>query len=128
MLITGWCPNYSESGLLILLLAYIGHEHRLNRKMKSASSLSSPSWAMWISKYSLQLSTRLPIITRKYLSSSSLVHIRKTSRVIWQLKNWLPSCMVSQRWMVHQLHISWSTLTHLFGKHYMNSSSQMLQP
>ena len=26
--------------------------------------------------------------------------------------------MVMQRWTVHQLHMSWSTLTHPLGKHY----------
>ena len=90
--------------------------------MKSANSLSSP---VCISKYSLQLSTRLPTPIRKYLPSSSLVHIRKMFKIIWQLKNWLPSCMVSQRWMAHQLHILWNILTHPPGKHYMNSSNQM---
>ena len=29
--------------------------------------------------------------------------------------------MVMQRWTVHQLHISWSTLTHPLGKHYTHS-------
>ena len=72
--------------------------------------------------------TRLPTSISEYLSSSSLADIRKPSRGIWQLMDWLPSCMVLSRWTVHQLDISWSTLTHPPGKRYINSSCQMLQP
>jgi len=42
---------------------------------------------------------------------------------IWKRISWLSSCMTMQRWKVHQMHMSWSTLAHSFGKHYTNFSS-----
>ena len=88
--------------------------------------LSSPSYTKRISNYFLPLSTLLPIPTNLLLSSLSLVPIRNKFTSIWQLRDWLRNCMAMQRWTAHPLLMSWSTLTHLNGKHCIDSWMRVL--
>ena len=86
-----------------------------------------PGSMMGTSDCSLPPSPRLPSPAFKFLSSSSLAPIHEKSMSIWQRISWLPSCMATQRWKVHPLHMSWSTLTQ-FGKHYIHFSSLKRNP
>ena len=112
-LLAGSWLNLLKYHLYLRPLTYKTHTHNLNQQAKLGLWHVRPRPTIHTSDCLLPPSCLLRLPAFRSLLSLFLAPIHKKFTSIWQTMDWLPSCMVMQRWTVHQLHMSWSTLTHL---------------